>query len=142
MATIKDPGPRIQSPLWTTTGDENGVIVQSQGGSKDELELPTSEVLEHTSFHVLTPVTLAPVAGQWHLTWTACPFICPRSFILSGAENGVSSVPWYPKFVEVGILSSRPARCGELYEGANGRFPHPWLSVYCNHSIRDQHVRL
>ena len=114
----------------------------SQEGSKDELELPISEVPEHTSFHVLTPMTLAQVASQWHLTWTACPFICPRFFTLSGAENGICSIPWYPKFMEVGMLMSRPARHGGPYKGTNGCFPQPWLSVYSNYSIRDQHIRL
>lgn len=94
VATIKDPsGPRIQNPLWTTTGDENGVIVQSQGGSKDELELPTSEVLEHTSFHVLTPVTLASGWSMASYMDSFCPIYLSKIFILSGAENGVSSVP-------------------------------------------------
>ena len=115
LLRILDLGSRIHSGQPWEVNMES--ICNSQGGSKDERDLPTSEVLEHISFHVLTPVTLAQVAGQWHLTWTACPFICPRSFILSGAENGVSSVPWYPKFMEVGILTSRPARHGELYKG-------------------------
>lgn len=80
MASVKDHGFGIQSPLWTIPGGRNGVNMQLPGRKQGWPGAPISEILGHTSFHTLTPLALARVAGQWHLTMDSLPVYLSQVF--------------------------------------------------------------